>query len=66
MLFTGSVAGFIGAKVADMAAFNTISESMNLIEQAKLFSGLFGNITIILLSTSLLWFFVAIVLKKLK
>ncbi|QLE78554.1 MFS transporter [Francisella sp. Scap27] len=66
MLFTGSVAGFIGAKVADMAAFNTISESMNLIEQAKLFSGLFGNITIILLATSLLWFFVAIVLKKLK
>lgn len=66
MLFTGSVAGFIGAKVADLASFTDVSQTMNLVEQAQLFSGLFGKIVMILLVTSALWFLVAIMIKKMK
>lgn len=44
MLFTGSVARFIGAKVADLAAFQGTPKNLDLIKQAQLFQGLFTNI----------------------
>lgn len=65
MLFTGSVAGFIGAKVADLAAFKKTS-NIDLITQAHLFSNLFIHIIIILSVTILLWFLCAFVIKKIK
>ncbi|AJI52980.1 amino acid/peptide transporter family protein [Francisella philomiragia] len=66
MLFTGSVAGFIGAKVADLAAFKGVSEDIDLVKQAHLFEGLFTHIIIILGVTILLWFVVAFFIKKLR
>lgn len=66
MLFTGSVAGFIGAKVADLAAFKGASKDIDLVKQAHLFEGLFTHIMIILGVTILLWFIVAFLIKKLR
>ncbi|BCD90079.1 hypothetical protein fh0823_02180 [Francisella halioticida] len=67
MLFTGSIAGFIGAKVADLASFgNTDSKTFELISQAKLFQGLFIHIIFVISITILLWFVVAFFIKKLK
>ncbi|QIW09867.1 MFS transporter [Francisella sp. LA112445] len=67
MLFTGSIAGFIGAKVADFASLgNTGSKTLDLISQAKLFQGLFMNIILVIFITLLLWFVVAFFIKKLK
>lgn len=65
MLFTGSVAGFIGAKVADFAAIKHTTE-INLVAQAKLFESLFINVLIILIITTLLWFACAFVIKKIR
>ena len=65
MLFTGSVAGFIGAKVAGFAAIKHTAE-INLVAQAKLFENLFVNILIVLVLTTLLWFACAFVIKKIR
>ena len=54
MLFTGSVARFIGAKVADLAAFQGTPSNLDLIKQAQLFQGLFTNIMAILTVTIIL------------
>lgn len=66
MLFTGSVAGFIGAKVADLAAFQGTPSNLDLVKQAQLFQGLFTNIMAILAVTIILWYIVALFIKKLK
>ncbi|MED7819235.1 MULTISPECIES: peptide MFS transporter [unclassified Francisella] len=67
MLFTGSIAGFIGAKVADFASLgNSSSKTLDLISQAELFQGLFMHIIFVIFVTVLLWFVVAFFIKKLK
>ncbi len=64
MFFTGSIAGFIGAKVANVAAFKDIGSHGDLITQAQLYHGLFLKITIALAVTVILWFIVSIFIKK--
>jgi len=66
MLSTGSVAGFIGAKVANIASFKDVSGHINLIEQAHLFEGLFSNIVLIIIGVITAWFVLAMFVKKMK
>ncbi|MBK2027559.1 MFS transporter [Allofrancisella guangzhouensis] len=66
MLFTGSIAGFIGAKVADMAAFKNVENQADLVTQAHLFENLFTNITIVLACMVVLWVAIALVIRKMK
>ena len=66
MLFTGSIAGFIGAKVADMASFRNVSDHASLITQAKLFDGLFTHIALVIVGMIVLWFMIALFVKRMK
>ena len=53
-----------GAKVADLAAFQGTPNNFDLVKQAQLFQGLFTNIMAILAVTIILWYIVALVIKK--
>ena len=66
MLFTGSIAGFIGAKVADMASFKNVSNHADLITQAHLFDRLFTTIAIVIVGMIALWFIIALFVRRLK
>lgn len=66
MLFTGSIAGFIGARVANMASFKNVSEHADLVTQANLFQGLFTYIALVIVGMIVLWFIIALFVKKLK
>ena len=66
MLFTGSIAGFIGARVANMASFKNVSEHADLETQANLFQGLFTYIALVIVGMIVLWFIIALFVKKLK
>ena len=64
MFFTGSIAGFVGAKVAGLAAFDGAVNQSDLVAQAQLFHGLFVNIALALAVTIVLWFIVSLYIKK--
>ena len=66
MLFTGSIAGFIGAKVADMASFKNVSNHTDLITQAHLFDRLFTHIALVIVGMIVLWFMIALFVRRLK
>ena len=52
-----------GAKVADLAAFQGTPNNFDLV-QTQLIQGLFTNIMAILAVTIILWYIVALVIKK--
>ncbi|GAB4222167.1 MAG: oligopeptide:H+ symporter [Francisella sp.] len=66
MLTTGSVAGFIGAHVANLSSFNDTMNNSDLVSQAVLFKDLFANIIFILMVLILLWYILAFFIRKLK
>lgn len=65
-LFTGSIAGFLAAKFAQMATVQGIDQVSSLTEQAHLFLGLFWHIGSILLGMIVVWFIIALLLRKVK
>jgi POT family proton-dependent oligopeptide transporter len=66
MLFTGSIAGFIGARVANMAAFKNVTAHTDLITQAALFEGLFMRIALVIIGMIILWLIISLIVKRLK
>ena len=66
MLFTGSIAGFIGARVANMASFKNVSEHADLITQAHLFEALFTHIALVIVGMIILWLVIALFVKRMK
>lgn len=66
MLFTGSIAGFIGAKVANVASFKNVSEHADLVAQAHLFEGLFTHIALTIAAMIFLWFLIALFVKRIR
>ena len=66
MLFTGSIAGFIGARVADMASFKNASNHTDLITQANLFEGLFTHIALVIVGMVVLWLIISLFVRRLK
>lgn len=65
-LFTGSIAGFLAAKFAQMATIQGIDQVTSLPQQAQLFFGLFWHIGSILLGMIVVWFVIALLLRKVK
>ncbi len=66
MLFTGSLAGFIGAKVANLASLKNVSEHTDLVTQAHLFEVLFTYIALVIVGMITLWLVIALFVKKIK
>ncbi|APC96313.1 peptide MFS transporter [Francisella frigiditurris] len=67
-LFTGSIAGFIASRFAQMAAFKdvTTSDTNELVTQANLFLGLFSHIALIIVGMIVFWFILSLVIRRLK
>ena len=63
MLFTGSVASFLAAKLADFSSFSD-GANQSLIAQATLYKNLFWNISIVALVIACLWLAITFLIKK--
>lgn len=55
MMFTGSVSGYLGAKIASMASFKNFSSTSDLAIQIGLFKNLFVHIAMTLLVICVIW-----------